>query len=182
VPAAAVAIGHAGDVLADDEVGGAGGCLIAKVFGEAVRVGEEVVEEFADHLNGTVAFGVKGFGKVDAVAEEAFEFETGLTRVGPEAGEALGVAADIVDILDACVAAGGDGAFDETGDEEIDELAERFVELDAGRGSGIHGLGGIEEIVPGGDGFAEFGEGEEAGLQGVVEIRGRVGDFVGEVD
>ena len=55
------------------------------------------------------------------------------------------------------------------------------MELDAGGRAGVHGLGGVVEIFPGGDGFAEVVESEEAGLLGIVEVGGGVSDFVREV-
>ena len=56
------------------------------------------------------------------------------------------------------------------------------MKLDARRRARVHGLRRVVEVFPGGDRFAQLFEGEEAGLLGVVEIGGGVGDLVSEID
>ena len=107
VAAEAVAVGHAGDVFADDVVGRADVDLLAVGSREAGGVGFEVIEKAADHLDGTFAFGVQSFGEIHAMAKEAFEFEAGFAGIGAEAGEALGVMG-LKDDVDRLVAALGD--------------------------------------------------------------------------
>ncbi len=78
--------------------------------------------------------------------------------------------------------AADDGAFDQSGNQRVDQLAQGFLKLLALAGAGELSLNGFEDGRVLGHFAGDVGGGEQTGHEGVVEIGGVVGDFVGQID
>ncbi len=182
VDAFAVAVCHAGDVGADDAVGGTFGGLIPVGRGQAGWVRFVVGEQFGDHADGALTLLEKLVRVVDLAVKKALQFAARGGGSLREADQPVRVLANLFNRRDpSCLDRGG-GSVEKAGDQEVDYLAERFEKLDPFLGAGELHLDGFPDIGERGDGFPDFVDGEELGGVGVVEVGGVVGDFVGKVD
>ena len=176
----AEAVGHAGDVVADDAVGAhlveALAVAVGQQFGP-LQVGRKEVFEL---VLGAV-LGLRDGGVfVDPFEQEPFQFGDALTALGGKVGERPGCPADIIDAAGLVFFETVGGLLEGVGDEHVDEaLGTAQLPGDA------FGLGELasevflEVLID-----ADLGKvvlGNKLGGEGVVEVVGVVGDGVGEV-
>jgi hypothetical protein len=64
----------------------------------------------------------------------------------------------------------------------VEDALEGFIDGELGRGAGILLEHCVVEAAEERDAFADLFEGEDAGVEAVVEVGGEVGDLVGQVD
>ena len=80
---------------------------------------------------------------------------------------------------------GGDACADlvhQIGDERIEDTPEGFTDAEPGACAGIGADDEVVEAAEEGNAVADLIEGENAGVETIVEIGGEVSDFVGQVD
>lgn len=175
-------VGHAGDVVADDNVTGSGSSHFFVGGRHGAGCGEVVVEEFFEAADGTVAVFGNSCVIVDVGKEEALEFGIALGGFIAETGEALGSAANVFGGGNTDGTKAARRRFDQIGGESVQRALECFIEFElaaARRVRAIHGAIGFRED---GDFIEQRREIKQFGFAGVVEVGGVVRDFVNAVD
>ena len=156
--------------------------MCAVVFGQLGGVGDKGGEEALDDLSG-VAVGVLHDGRVvEVVVKEilgggAFGFE-----LRAEGRQAVGRAADIGQGCGAESSYAGAHFVQQIGDQRVQDALDGFVHGELGRGGGVLDENSVVEAAEQWHGFADLGEGKDAGVEAVIEIGGEIGDFVGQID
>ncbi len=179
-----VGVGHAGDVVGYGSGEALGGDLRLVVGREFRGTGDEGNEEA---LHDTSGVGVGFFhvgGVVEVVVEELLGVGARCFDLRAEGGETGGGAADVFEGDAGCVAgaercyAGADFV-DQIGDEQIEDALERLIDGELGRGGGVLCEDLVMEAAEKRHAVADLIEGEDAGVEAVVEVGGEVGDLVG---
>jgi hypothetical protein len=176
-----IAVGHAGDVIADGAVqagfAGAASGLLADEVGFF-----EVMEEKLFHHEDGALIGLMDDGVVIEVFVEVFaEFLVQLAAGGAVVEERFGEAPGVVGGVDgagaqACLAGADDVAYLAVDDAADGEVPAAFVVERA-----VLGFDLASGLAPDADFLIELRFGEEAGIETVIEVVAVVSDFVGEV-
>ncbi len=101
---------------------------------------------------------------------------------GLRAARRCGRAADVVERGGAESGYARSDFIHQIGDQRVEDAVERLIDGQLRRGGGILPEHGVVEAAEERHAFANLCEGENAGVEAVVEVGGEVGDFVGEVD
>ena len=107
----------------------------------------------------------------------AFGFE-----LRAEGRQAVGRAADIGQGCGAESSYAGAHFVQQIGDQRVQDALDGFVHGELGRGGGVLDENSVVEAAEQWHGFADLGEGKDAGVEAVIEIGGEIGDFVGQID
>jgi hypothetical protein len=175
-------IGHAGDVIADDDVAR---FHPRKFFVESGhRAGSTEIEgkKLFETVHGVVAVLGDGGMAVNAGEKEALELGVAGSGGFAEAGEAFGRFADVV-----CGGDAGDrdalhGRFDEIGGQRIEDALEGFVEFEFFASARVHRIHLRVNFAEERNFAAQRGKIEQLGFESVVDVRGVVSDFIDPVD
>ncbi len=175
-------IGHAGDVIADDDVAR---FYPREFFVESGhRAGRTEIElkQLFETLHGAVAvLGDSGMA-INAGEEEALELSVAGGGGFAEAGEAFGGVADVVNGGSAGDRDALHGRFNEIGGQRIEDALEGFIEFEFFTRAWVHRVHLRVDFAEKGNLAAQRGKIEQLGLESVVDVRGVVGDFVDPID
>ena len=175
-------VGHARDVIADDAGKRLGFGLLAIVVRKAGGIFHPEGEQLADDALGVVLFPGEGGAEVKILVEKSFGLFSFGFHFGAERGQALGMAAHVVQGLNSRLLYSRLRIDDQVSHQAVEHALQGFVELQLLWSFGIKPLDlGIEALEDGQTG-ADLVEREQMGFVAVVEVGGVVGDFVGEVD
>ena len=175
-------VGHAGDVIADDDMARDGEGFLFVVRRHGFTLGEVEMKESFQTFDGLVA--VFGDERVSIKMSDEELLETSILSGdgGTEASEARRITPDFIDGADTGVCGVGSGSFNQIGSEGIENVLESFAEFEffpGGRTGAVNeGISVAEE----GNLGAEQGEVEKFRFAGIIEVGGVVGDFVDPVD
>jgi hypothetical protein len=176
-----IAVGHAGDVIADGAVqagfAGAASGLLADEAGYF-----EVMEEKLFHHEDGALIRLMDDGVVIEVFVKVFaEFLVQLAAGGAVVEERFGEAPGVVGGVDGAGAQACFAGADDVADFAVDDAADGEVPAAFVVEWAVLGFDLARCVAPDADLFIELGFGEEAGIETVIEVVAVVGDFIGEV-
>ena len=177
-----IVVGHAGNVVRDGAREALGGDLCLVVSGHEAGIGHESREEFFDDVVGVAVRFFHSRGVIEVGVEKRLGGGAFRLDCRAEGDEPCRRAADLVER--GCAQRGNTdaGLVHQIGDQGIEQTPESFVDAELGSSRRIGADDDVVEAAEEGNAVADLFEGEDAGVEAVVEIGGEVGNFVGEVD
>jgi len=175
-------VGHAGNVIAHDDMARVAACHLLKRFGHGARLLEIESKKLFEAMDGAVAV----FGNhrmiINVREQELFQLSIVLAPGVAKAAQALWRVTNVFGGANAGLFDKALGVGNQIADEQIDDLAQRIIEFELRLGLGVRGFHFAIDFAEKGDFAANKVEVKKVGLERVVEIRGVVGDFVNPVD
>ncbi len=175
-----VAVSHTRNVVANAAVQAVAFDTVAGFAAEVFGVLKKIFEKLGDHPCGRLV-SPTNFGAVVEVLEQmAAQAREFLPRLFAEGSESPGVVADVIKVLDFCLADILSCLADQIIDEMINQTPDH-VPPEAGAVEGrAFPPGQISGAIPERHLF-QGAPREEIGVQAIVEVMARIGDFIGEI-
>src|SRR6266436_1054086 len=175
-------IGHAGNIIANDDVPR---FLLRKVFiggGHRPVAAQVVNEKLFQALHGAVAVFGDGGMIVNVREEETLELAIASSRSAAETGKRLWRPANIIHGGDARCEDALLRRFDEIGSQRIQDAFQGFVEFEFFARSGVGGIDLRIGLAKKKYFLAQNSKIEQLGFEGIVNVRGVVSNFINAID
>ncbi len=176
------AVGHAGDVVGYGAGEAFGGNLRLVIKGQERGLCSKGCEEILNDAGGAFVLLFHPWGVIEVGIEIALGGGAVGFHGGAEYGDACGCAANVIKRCGVEESHTTANLFDQIGDEGVEHAVEGLVNGLLWRRRGVLCRHFVMKAAEERDMPADFCDGEDAGVEAVVEVGGEVGDLVSEVN